>query len=72
MNAGKVLRIPFESRGFAGVVVVDTVTSTNISQTGLDALLPDAPHDRLTGYPVMTANVEYIGPGYHAVFAWVQ
>lgn len=72
MSTGQVLRIPFESKGFAGVVTVDTVTSTNISQTGLNALLNDVPHERLIGYPIMTATVEHAGSGYNAVFAWVQ
>ena len=72
MSTDQVLRIPFESKGFDGIVTVDTVTSTNIAQTGLDALLNDVPLERLIGYPIMTASVEYNGPGYDAVFAWVQ
>ncbi|GAA1244822.1 hypothetical protein JOF42_003487 [Microbacterium phyllosphaerae] len=72
MSTGHALRILFESRGFEGVVTVDTATSENISQTGLGTLLTNVPHERLVGYPIMTASVEYTGPGYNAVFAWVQ
>jgi hypothetical protein len=66
------LVVPFELRGLDGRVEVTLAPDEDPRRWGWHLVGLDIPLERLHGFPVLQATIDYPGEGYAAVMGWVQ
>jgi hypothetical protein len=64
--------VPFQLRGYHGLVRVELAVNDEPVRLGHPLVATNFDASQFTGFPVLTASIEYSGRGLNGIMGWIQ